>query len=183
MLWIFIFFLRLKLLMVTLLIYLQIFVTLSFNNIWKGTLWTFFLSSRNPYTDVTMIGSLHFQVFCTKRKPNCNACPMRGECKYFASAFARFASHFLLKLFPVIEAYTSTDITLFLLTLLYLLLFYGYKLFTAKIRQLLDYLKITNANRNIVQIYVARLQLLFVCIAYTLIHVDKCTRVIYSHKI
>ncbi|KAL8156541.1 hypothetical protein AgCh_001584 [Apium graveolens] len=28
------------------------------------------------------------KVFCTKRKPNCNACPMRGECNYFASAFA-----------------------------------------------------------------------------------------------
>ncbi|XP_017225884.2 DNA glycosylase/AP lyase ROS1-like [Daucus carota subsp. sativus] len=28
------------------------------------------------------------KIFCTKRKPNCNACPMRGECKYFASAFA-----------------------------------------------------------------------------------------------
>ncbi|EHA8586973.1 protein ROS1A-like [Cocos nucifera] len=37
---------------------------------------------------------LHYQmitfgkVFCTKSKPNCNACPMRGECKHFASAFA-----------------------------------------------------------------------------------------------
>ncbi|RWW09367.1 hypothetical protein GW17_00027153 [Ensete ventricosum] len=30
------------------------------------------------------------QVFCTKSKPNCNACPMRGECKHFASAYARF---------------------------------------------------------------------------------------------
>ncbi|KAK8588711.1 hypothetical protein V6N13_087615 [Hibiscus sabdariffa] len=28
------------------------------------------------------------QVFCTKGKPNCNACPMRGECRHFASAFA-----------------------------------------------------------------------------------------------
>ncbi|GMP68395.1 hypothetical protein CsSME_00028024 [Camellia sinensis var. sinensis] len=27
-------------------------------------------------------------VFCTKSKPNCNACPMRGECRHFASAFA-----------------------------------------------------------------------------------------------
>ncbi|RDY12333.1 Protein ROS1, partial [Mucuna pruriens] len=42
---------------------------------------------------------LHYQmitfgkVFCTKSKPNCNACPMRGECRHFASAFAsaRFA--------------------------------------------------------------------------------------------
>ncbi|WOG93516.1 hypothetical protein DCAR_0312802 [Daucus carota subsp. sativus] len=28
------------------------------------------------------------KVFCTKKKPNCNACPMKGECKYFASATA-----------------------------------------------------------------------------------------------
>ncbi|KAF8009519.1 hypothetical protein BT93_J0504 [Corymbia citriodora subsp. variegata] len=28
------------------------------------------------------------KVFCTKTKPNCNACPMRGECKHFASAHA-----------------------------------------------------------------------------------------------
>ncbi|ERM99578.1 transcriptional activator DEMETER isoform X1 [Amborella trichopoda] len=42
---------------------------------------------------------LHYQmitfgkVFCTKSKPNCNACPMRGECRHFASAYAsaRFA--------------------------------------------------------------------------------------------
>lgn len=32
------------------------------------------------------------QVFCTKSKPNCNACPMRGECRHFASAFARYIS-------------------------------------------------------------------------------------------
>ncbi|KAK7279541.1 hypothetical protein RJT34_24594 [Clitoria ternatea] len=37
---------------------------------------------------------LHYQmitfgkVFCTKKKPNCNACPMRAECRHFASAFA-----------------------------------------------------------------------------------------------
>ncbi|KAI3420509.1 ENDO3c domain-containing protein [Psidium guajava] len=28
------------------------------------------------------------KVFCTKTKPNCNACPMRGECKHYASAYA-----------------------------------------------------------------------------------------------
>ncbi|KAE9619271.1 putative DNA glycosylase, helix-turn-helix, base-excision DNA repair [Lupinus albus] len=28
------------------------------------------------------------KVFCTKNKPNCNACPMRAECRHFASAFA-----------------------------------------------------------------------------------------------
>ncbi|XP_059627021.1 protein ROS1A-like [Cornus florida] len=37
---------------------------------------------------------LHYQmitfgkIFCTKKNPNCHACPMRGECKHFASAFA-----------------------------------------------------------------------------------------------
>ncbi|CAM0955289.1 unnamed protein product [Alopecurus aequalis] len=28
------------------------------------------------------------KVFCTKSKPNCNACPLRSECRHFASAFA-----------------------------------------------------------------------------------------------
>lgn len=28
------------------------------------------------------------KVFCTKRQPNCNACPMRGQCRHFASAYA-----------------------------------------------------------------------------------------------
>ncbi|XP_010521693.1 PREDICTED: protein ROS1 isoform X2 [Tarenaya hassleriana] len=37
---------------------------------------------------------LHYQmitfgkVFCTKKSPNCNACPMKAECKHFASAYA-----------------------------------------------------------------------------------------------
>ncbi|KAL6579480.1 hypothetical protein OROMI_009696 [Orobanche minor] len=30
------------------------------------------------------------KVFSTKKKANCNACPMRGECKYFASVFASY---------------------------------------------------------------------------------------------
>ncbi|CAK9316986.1 unnamed protein product [Citrullus colocynthis] len=44
--------------------------------------------------DQRTLYELHYQlitfgkVFCTKSKPNCNACPMRGECKHFASAFA-----------------------------------------------------------------------------------------------
>ncbi|XP_042436649.1 protein ROS1A-like isoform X3 [Zingiber officinale] len=44
--------------------------------------------------DQRTLYELHYQmitfgkVFCTKTKPNCNACPMRGECKHFASAFA-----------------------------------------------------------------------------------------------
>ncbi|XP_034585955.1 protein ROS1C isoform X2 [Setaria viridis] len=44
--------------------------------------------------DQQTLYELHYQmitfgkVFCTKNKPNCNACPMRSECKHFASAFA-----------------------------------------------------------------------------------------------
>ncbi|KAH6760448.1 HhH-GPD base excision DNA repair family protein [Perilla frutescens var. frutescens] len=44
--------------------------------------------------DQETLYELHYQmitfgkVFCTKRDPNCNACPMRGECRHFASAFA-----------------------------------------------------------------------------------------------
>ncbi|RZB86024.1 DNA glycosylase/AP lyase ROS1-like isoform X2 [Glycine soja] len=49
--------------------------------------------------DQETLYELHYQmitfgkVFCTKSKPNCNACPMRAECRHFASAFAsaRFA--------------------------------------------------------------------------------------------
>ncbi|KAM1299024.1 hypothetical protein ACFX2F_025763 [Malus domestica] len=47
--------------------------------------------------DQLTLYELHYQmitfgkVFCTKSKPNCNACPMRGECRHFASAFARLA--------------------------------------------------------------------------------------------
>ncbi|XP_017246804.2 DNA glycosylase/AP lyase ROS1 [Daucus carota subsp. sativus] len=44
--------------------------------------------------DQRTLYELHYQmitfgkVFCTKNKPNCNACPLRGECRHFASAFA-----------------------------------------------------------------------------------------------
>ncbi|KAM1401089.1 hypothetical protein ACFX2F_028283 [Malus domestica] len=44
--------------------------------------------------DQRKLYELHYQMitfgkfFCTKSKPNCNACPMRGECRHFASAFA-----------------------------------------------------------------------------------------------
>ncbi|KAI3797619.1 hypothetical protein L1987_32879 [Smallanthus sonchifolius] len=44
--------------------------------------------------DQRTLYELHYQmitfgkVFCTKNKPNCNSCPMRGECRHFASAFA-----------------------------------------------------------------------------------------------
>ncbi|KAJ4810431.1 demeter-like protein 3 [Rhynchospora pubera] len=45
--------------------------------------------------DQKTLYELHYQmitfgkVFCTKSKPNCNACPLRMECKHFASAYAR----------------------------------------------------------------------------------------------
>lgn len=35
------------------------------------------------------------QVFCTKSKPNCNACPLRSECKHYESAYSRCGSTFL----------------------------------------------------------------------------------------
>ncbi|XP_038712600.1 transcriptional activator DEMETER-like isoform X2 [Tripterygium wilfordii] len=44
--------------------------------------------------DQQTLYELHYQmitfgkVFCTKKKPNCNACPMRAECRHFASACA-----------------------------------------------------------------------------------------------
>nr|XP_043632656.1 DNA glycosylase/AP lyase ROS1-like [Erigeron canadensis] len=44
--------------------------------------------------DQKTLYELHYQmitfgkVFCTKNKPNCNSCPMKGECRHFASAFA-----------------------------------------------------------------------------------------------
>ncbi|XP_071705981.1 uncharacterized protein [Rutidosis leptorrhynchoides] len=44
--------------------------------------------------DQLTLYELHYQmitfgkVFCTKSKPNCNACPMRAECRHFASAYA-----------------------------------------------------------------------------------------------
>ncbi|KAF8397816.1 hypothetical protein HHK36_016740 [Tetracentron sinense] len=53
-----------------------------------------FLWPRLCKLDQRTLYELHYQmitfgkVFCTKSKPNCNACPMRGECKHFASAFA-----------------------------------------------------------------------------------------------
>ncbi|KAL5703999.1 hypothetical protein ACHQM5_022481 [Ranunculus cassubicifolius] len=43
--------------------------------------------------DHAQLYELHYQlitfgkVFCTKIKPNCNACPMKAECKHFASAY------------------------------------------------------------------------------------------------
>lgn len=58
-----------------------------------------FLWPRLCKLDQKTLYELHYhlitfgKVFCTKRQPNCNACPLRGECRHFASAFAsaRFA--------------------------------------------------------------------------------------------
>ncbi|KAH6761902.1 HhH-GPD base excision DNA repair family protein [Perilla frutescens var. hirtella] len=53
-----------------------------------------YLWPRLCMLDQETLYELHYQlitfgkVFCTKRQPNCNACPMRGECRHFASAFA-----------------------------------------------------------------------------------------------
>ncbi|KAL3536157.1 hypothetical protein ACH5RR_004618 [Cinchona calisaya] len=53
-----------------------------------------FLWPRLCKLDQRTLYELHYQmitfgkVFCTKNKPNCNSCPMRGECRHFASAFA-----------------------------------------------------------------------------------------------
>ncbi|KAI3989829.1 hypothetical protein MKX01_040799 [Papaver californicum] len=53
-----------------------------------------FLWPRLCTLDQPTLYELHYQlitfgkVFCTKSKPNCNACPMRAECRHFASAFA-----------------------------------------------------------------------------------------------
>ncbi|KVH97096.1 DNA glycosylase [Cynara cardunculus var. scolymus] len=55
-----------------------------------------YLSQRLSNLDVDTLYELHYQmitfgkVFCTKKKPNCNSCPLKKECKHFASAFGRF---------------------------------------------------------------------------------------------
>ncbi|KAI7734108.1 hypothetical protein M8C21_018907, partial [Ambrosia artemisiifolia] len=56
-----------------------------------------YLYPRLCTLDQKTLYELHYQlitfgkVFCTKRNPNCNACPMRAECRHYASAFARLA--------------------------------------------------------------------------------------------
>ncbi|KAF5781283.1 putative uracil-DNA glycosylase [Helianthus annuus] len=53
-----------------------------------------YLYPRLCTLDQKTLYELHYQlitfgkVFCTKIKPNCNACPMRAECRHYASAFA-----------------------------------------------------------------------------------------------
>ncbi|KZV55298.1 transcriptional activator DEMETER [Dorcoceras hygrometricum] len=53
-----------------------------------------YLWPRLCHLEQETLYELHYQmitfgkVFCTKRDPNCNACPMRGDCRHFASAYA-----------------------------------------------------------------------------------------------
>ncbi|XP_062086509.1 DNA glycosylase/AP lyase ROS1-like [Humulus lupulus] len=53
-----------------------------------------YLWPRLQTMDQQTLYQLHYhlitfgKVYCTKRNPNCNACPMRGECRHFASAYA-----------------------------------------------------------------------------------------------
>ncbi|XP_024966417.1 uncharacterized protein LOC112506532 isoform X2 [Cynara cardunculus var. scolymus] len=53
-----------------------------------------YLFPRLCTLDQRTLYELHYQlitfgkVFCTKKSPNCNACPMRAECRHYASAFA-----------------------------------------------------------------------------------------------
>ncbi|XP_021824383.1 protein ROS1-like isoform X1 [Prunus avium] len=53
-----------------------------------------YLWPRLETLDPLTLYELHYQmitfgkVYCTKKNPNCNSCPMRGECRHYASAFA-----------------------------------------------------------------------------------------------
>ncbi|CAK9314333.1 unnamed protein product [Citrullus colocynthis] len=53
-----------------------------------------YLWPRLSMLDQRTLYELHYQlitfgkVFCTKRKPNCNACPLRADCRHYASAYA-----------------------------------------------------------------------------------------------
>ncbi|XP_022996087.1 protein ROS1-like [Cucurbita maxima] len=53
-----------------------------------------YLWPRLSSLDQRTLYELHYQlitfgkVFCTKRKPNCNACPLRAECRHYASKYA-----------------------------------------------------------------------------------------------
>lgn len=53
-----------------------------------------YLFPRLCNLDQETLYQLHYQlitfgkVFCTKRNPNCNACPLKGECKHYASSVA-----------------------------------------------------------------------------------------------
>ncbi|WOG96818.1 hypothetical protein DCAR_0416155 [Daucus carota subsp. sativus] len=53
-----------------------------------------YLFPRLCTLDQKTLYELHYQlitfgkVFCTKKKPNCKACPLKGECKHYASSIA-----------------------------------------------------------------------------------------------
>lgn len=53
-----------------------------------------YLWPRLCQLDLLTLYELHYhmitfgKVFCTKKNPNCDACPLRAECRHFASAFA-----------------------------------------------------------------------------------------------
>ncbi|XP_060965803.1 protein ROS1A isoform X2 [Cannabis sativa] len=53
-----------------------------------------YLWPRLQTMDQQTLYQLHYhlitfgKVYCTKRNPNCNACPMRAECRHYASAYA-----------------------------------------------------------------------------------------------
>ncbi|VFQ98687.1 unnamed protein product [Cuscuta campestris] len=61
--------------------------------------------------DKNILYVLHYQlitfgkVICTKKNPNCNACPLRAECRHLASAFARGDNRNLLKLKVTLDIY------------------------------------------------------------------------------
>ncbi|KAH7387117.1 hypothetical protein KP509_16G006200 [Ceratopteris richardii] len=42
----------------------------------------------HPNKSLLQLHPLQRKVFCTKSRPNCNACPMQRECKHFGSAYA-----------------------------------------------------------------------------------------------
>lgn len=52
-----------------------------------------YISQRLGNLDAETLYELHYQmitfgkVFCTKKKPNCNSCPLKKDCRHFASAF------------------------------------------------------------------------------------------------
>ncbi|KAL4579667.1 hypothetical protein LXL04_015823 [Taraxacum kok-saghyz] len=53
-----------------------------------------YLSHMLGDLDAETLYELHYQmitfgkVFCTKKKPNCNSCPLKKECRHFASAYS-----------------------------------------------------------------------------------------------
>ncbi|KAF9598705.1 hypothetical protein IFM89_029955 [Coptis chinensis] len=69
-------------------------VSIQFWNLYRSIFGRGYVHLIKEHLSLNYRYELHYQlitfgkVFCTKSKPNCNACPMRAECKHFASAFA-----------------------------------------------------------------------------------------------